>query len=79
MAAQLAHGDLLLEPDIAVASVEQRAAIMQDFARARQHIALRLRLKLSLCRRLPLLLFGLGHLDPSVDRSCRHRAVALWA
>lgn len=77
-AMKVAHGEMLLEPDIAAATDDERGQLMQDFSRARQHIMLCLRLKLTLWRRLPWLLWGLGHADPDIARGCGRRALALW-
>ena len=75
---QLVHGDLLLDPSFVGISEMQRAEITQDFARARQHIVLNLRLKLTMWRRLPWVIFGVAHADVAKARSCGRRALSLW-
>lgn len=75
----MAHTSLLFAKDVAACEQTQRTEIMSDFARARRHIVFIFSVKLSHWTQLPWILFGLGHANSDVARSCARRALNLYA
>ena len=74
----VAHGGLLAHASMSKVREEERQMVLVDFAAARQHIDLSLRVKLSHWQQLPYVLFGLGHACEAVQRSSAQRALKLF-
>ena len=70
---------LLALPCVAVLSEEERAIVIGDFQRARQHLLLVFALKFSHWRQLPWVIMGAAHPDLATARSCARRALSLYA
>ena len=70
---------MLASPHVAALNHDQRAGVVHDFSRARQHISMVMHSKLSFWRQMPWALCGLAHHDSGVSRACGQRAVQLWA
>ena len=56
-------------------SEAEKQVVLADFAAARQHIDLSLRVKLSHWQQLPYVLFGLGHAEETVQKRCAKRSL----
>ncbi|CAE7288205.1 unnamed protein product, partial [Symbiodinium sp. KB8] len=74
----VAHGGLLAHASLSKVRDEERQTVLVDFAAARQHIDLSLRVKLSHWQQLPYVLFGLGHASEAVQRSSAQRSLKLF-
>ena len=74
----VAHGGLLANETMVKLRDEQQQLVLVDFAAARQHIDLSLRVKLSHWQQLPHILFGLGHHNESVRARCAKRSLQLF-
>lgn len=70
---------LLALPCVAILSEEERAIVIGDFQRARQHLLLVFTLKFSHWRQLPWVIMGAAHPDLATARSCARRALSLYA
>jgi hypothetical protein len=70
---------MLVVPSIAALTQEDRAMVLRDFARARQHLHLVFLVKFSHWRQLPWLLMGIAHPDHAVATACGARALSLYA
>lgn len=57
---------------------EDRALVMREFSRGRQHLLLVFHLKFSHWRQLPWVCCGLAHPDPAIAMSCGKRALELY-
>jgi hypothetical protein len=75
----VAHQNLLLDASVAPLAELDKRIILEDFARARRHILFTIQLKMGFWRSLPWVLFGLGHTNEGIARTCGQRALQLFA
>ena len=69
---------LLLNPYVSRLSAIDRAIVLGDFARSRQHVQLCLQIRMSFWQQLPHVLFGIAHFDKAIAVACAGRALALF-
>lgn len=72
------NNTLLWNPCIARLSAVDRALVLGDFGRARQHVQLCLKIRLSYWKQTPWSLFGTAHLNAAVARDCARLSLALF-
>lgn len=70
---------LLVEPGLRAFPHNDRACVLDEFARARAHLSLCFQLRLSFWVRLPWICFGLAYPVAQTARECAGRALALFA
>ena len=75
----VATSSLLVAHSFVALGEEDRALVLTDFSAGRRHILFMIQLKLGHWRQLPFILFGLGHPDEDVARSCFRSALQQWA
>jgi hypothetical protein len=69
---------LLLLPPVAELSPNERAKLLREYGRARQHLAMTFSIKLAHWRQLPWILAGIAHPDRDIAKSCGERALQLY-
>ena len=74
----IASGSIAVEFAAAGVVAADVAAIMRDFAAARQHMYFIFCVKFSYWRQLPMILFGIAHRIIPVAKSCAQRALQLF-
>ena len=73
-----ANGSLLFHEALSCLQPSDRRIVLCDFARARQHTNLCMQLRWSYWLQLPWCLFGIGHHDVGIARSCARRCLLLY-